>query len=114
MSAHERELPEIGSYVVKDMPTLAVSLLLMRGEDGKVRGFHNLCTHRGNKLGADGRIVGLPKVVACGFHGWGFTCEGKLASVTDEKQFKGLDKSLLDLKPVNLKIWEGHVFAISR
>ena len=107
--AHERELPEPGSYVVKDVPPLAVSLLIMRGQDGTVRGFHNVCTHRGNKIAPSGSS-GCKKVLACGFHGWSFTCEGKLHSVTDEKQFKALDKSLLDLKPVNLETWEGHVF----
>ena len=52
--AHERELTEPGSYVVKEVPPLAVSLLIMRGQDGAVRGFHNVCTHRGNKIAPTG------------------------------------------------------------
>src|SRR3954470_21754479 len=51
---YERELPKPGSYIVKEIPTFSASLILVRGQDGKVRGFHNLCTHRGNKLEADG------------------------------------------------------------
>ena len=106
---HERQIAAPNAYIAKDIPPLAVSLLLMRGPDGKVRGFHNVCTHRGNRLVQDGG--GCKKAIACGFHGWAFTTDGKLAAITDETQFRGLDKSLLDLKPVNVETWEGHIFA---
>jgi phenylpropionate dioxygenase-like ring-hydroxylating dioxygenase large terminal subunit len=106
---HVRDLPEKGSYVVSAVPPLNASLLLIRGQDGKLRGFHNVCTHRGNKLVQDG--AGCKKFLTCGFHGWSFTSEGELHSITDEKQFRDLDKSLLNLKQVNLETWNGHIFA---
>jgi len=107
---NERDLPEKGSYVVSDVPPLNVSMLLIRGQDGRIRGFHNVCTHRGNKL-VQGGGSGCKKFLSCGFHGWSFTSEGELASVTDEKQFRDLDKGALGLKPITVETWNGHIFA---
>jgi phenylpropionate dioxygenase-like ring-hydroxylating dioxygenase large terminal subunit len=55
--------------------------------------------------------AGCKKYFSCGFHGWSFDSEGEVAVVTDEKQFRDLDKSLLGLKPVHIDTWEGHIFA---
>jgi Rieske 2Fe-2S family protein len=106
--AHERELPQPGSYVARTVPTLDASVLVVRGRDGKVRGFHNVCTHRGNKLVPEGS--GTAKHLTCGFHGWSFTPDGTLAVITDEGQFRDLDKTLLDLRPIHTEVWYGHVF----
>src|SRR6185369_1959669 len=46
----------------------------------------------------------------CNFHGWGFTTEGKLRVITDEKEFEGCDKEKLGLLPVNFEIWNTHIF----
>jgi phenylpropionate dioxygenase-like ring-hydroxylating dioxygenase large terminal subunit len=106
--AHALDLPEPGSYRVVDVPTFKTSLLLCRGDDGVVRGFHNICRHRGNKLvrtGAGNRIH-----FACGFHGWVFSNTGELKLVTDEPQFLGIDKRELGLIPVTTEVWQGLVF----
>ncbi len=49
-AAREEELPRPGDFVVRDLPICNASILLMRGKDGQVRGFHNVCSHRGNRL----------------------------------------------------------------
>ena len=60
----------------------AVSGSAVRGKDGKVRGLHNICTHRGNKLVPEGR--GNAGHFTCRFHGWAFHNDGRLAVVTDD------------------------------
>ncbi|PWG73991.1 (2Fe-2S)-binding protein, partial [Enterococcus hirae] len=75
------DIPDPGDYRVVDLDILQASLILVRGQDGVVRGFHNACTHRGNKV-AEGS--GNTKGFACGFHGWTFNTEGDLAFVPDE------------------------------
>ena len=105
---HASNVPEPGSYFVREMPVLKTSLLVVRGQDGKVRAFHNACTHRGNKLvrgGDDCR-----KSFSCGFHGWTFSCEGDLRLITDEHQFRDLDKSALGLRPIHTQVWEDLIF----
>ena len=52
--AHTDDVPQRGSYVVQEVPTFNTSLLVVRGQDDKVRVFHNACRHRGNKLVREG------------------------------------------------------------
>ena len=96
---HTQDLPQKGSYFVYDIPTFNLSLLVIRGQDGEVRVFHNICRHRGNKLVRDGS--GCRTHLTCNFHGWGFTADGKLRVITDEAEFEGCDKEKLGLIPVN-------------
>jgi glycine betaine catabolism A len=102
------ELTQPGSYFVKELPTLNASLIIVRGEDGKVRAFHNVCRHRGNKLIRGGS--GCEAAIRCGFHGWAFSNQGECAVVTDEHQFPGLDKSKLSLVGVACEVWNDFVF----
>src|SRR5579863_2391791 len=102
------ELTRPGSYFVKDLPTLGASLIIVRGEDGKVRGFHNVCRHRGNKLIRAGS--GCEPAIRCGFHGWAFSNQGECVVVTDEHQFPALDKAKLGLIPVATETWYDFVF----
>ena len=44
------EIPNAGDYVVRNLAVCNASLLIVRGKDGVVRAFHNVCSHRGNKL----------------------------------------------------------------
>ena len=55
------ELSEAGSY--KAMTVMGVPLLIVRGEDLKVRAMLNVCRHRGARLCADG--VGQKRIFAC-------------------------------------------------
>jgi phenylpropionate dioxygenase-like ring-hydroxylating dioxygenase large terminal subunit len=104
----ESDVPEKGSHMVRDLPFLKTSLLIVRGEDGQVRCFHNLCTHRGNKLVRGG--AGCSRYLTCGFHGWTFETDGTLGTITDEHQFRDLDRSKLNLPQVHTECWEGLVF----
>ncbi|MGE0314317.1 MAG: aromatic ring-hydroxylating dioxygenase subunit alpha [Lautropia sp.] len=105
---HTHELPAKGSYLVYDIPTLELSLLVTRGQDDRIRVFHNVCRHRGNKLVRDGS--GVASSFACNFHGWVFGGDGALKVVTDEVQFDSLDKGCLGLIPVTTEVWETFVF----
>jgi glycine betaine catabolism A len=103
------ELPQRGSYVAVDVPPLKASILVVRGQDDVVRAFYNICRHRGNKLVADGSR-GTKLAFTCPFHAWTFAADGRLAGVTDEPQFVGLDKSKLSLLPVHCEVSGGFVF----
>jgi len=43
-------LPRTGSYLTRELAAAGTSLILVRGKDGRIRAFHNICRHRGNKL----------------------------------------------------------------
>ena len=106
--AHVLDLPATGGYRVVDIPTLKTSVLLTKDKAGHIRGFHNICRHRGNKLVRAGS--GTRTNFACEFHGWVFDHTGDLTVVPDEAQFAKLDKTSLDLIPVTTEAWEGLIF----
>ena len=84
------DLTEIGAYKVVDVPPLKASLVVVRSDDGKIRVFHNVCRHRGDKLVHDEQ--GCKKSFTCRFHAWTYSNSGTLTGVTDSTQFLGLDK----------------------
>jgi len=105
------ELPRPGSYVVKQVAVLETSVLLVRGDDGVVRAFHNSCRHRGNKVVmGGGEKTGESRGFMCGFHGWTYDLRGRLTHIVDEEDFFGLDKCALGLKPIHCDTWRGFVF----
>jgi Rieske 2Fe-2S family protein len=105
---HTDDLPENGSWFVYDVPTFDASLLVVRGDDGEVRVFHNACRHRANKLQRDG--AGKAKLFRCQFHGWAFSTNGRLNHVTDEHMFEPIDRDLYSLTAVTSGIWENLIF----
>ena len=56
---HVCELPEPGSFIVRPLEFANASILITHGMDGKLRAFHNVCTHRGTQLVAEesGRML---------------------------------------------------------
>ena len=106
---HETEIPNSGDYVVKDIPFMKASIIVMRGKDNKVRAFHNICRHRGNKLVLkDGH--GSAKALTCTMHAWTYDTNGGLRAVTQQDRFFDLDKKQCGMLPVTMDIWNGFVF----
>jgi phenylpropionate dioxygenase-like ring-hydroxylating dioxygenase large terminal subunit len=108
MVGRAEEIPAIGDFLVKDIPSNSVSLLVVRGRDGTIRAFHNVCPHRGTQLcwGKHGSVAAF----TCPYHGFTFNLEGRLTFVPDEANFYDLDKSLLGLTSVVTDTWEGFIF----
>ena len=103
------EVPRAGDYFVRDVAICKVSVLVIRGSDGMVRGFHNVCSHRSNKLVLDERGT-CPGSLNCHFHNWVYSDKGKLVRVPDEENFFCLDKREHGLTPIELDTWEGFIF----
>lgn len=87
---------------------LGESLLAIRGDDGAVRAFHNVCRHRASQL-VDG-AVGCAKKLVCPYHGWTYEKDGRLSGVPGKSDYPGLAMDRLGLKPVDMEIWQGFVF----
>ncbi len=101
-------VPNPGDYFVADVDACNASVLVTRGRDGVIRAFHNVCSHRSNRLVWDKEGHGA--TFLCGFHCWVFDDKGTLRSVTDESNFHDLDKAKLGLTPVALEEWHGFLF----
>ncbi|MCX4766592.1 aromatic ring-hydroxylating dioxygenase subunit alpha [Streptomyces sp. NBC_01275] len=108
------QLPRKGSYFTKELDAARASVIVVRGTDGEVRAFHNVCRHRGNKLVWDDfpreETKGNCRAFTCKYHAWRYDLEGKLTFVQQESEFFDLDKSRYGLLPVHAEVWEGFIF----
>jgi phenylpropionate dioxygenase-like ring-hydroxylating dioxygenase large terminal subunit len=104
----EHELPAPGDYRVIDIAAARTSILLVRDSAGAINGFHNMCSHRGNKVAWHER--GRCELLTCSFHGWSYGLDGQLKHVPDADQFDELRVDELGLTPVAVETWEGFVF----
>ncbi|MGQ0632567.1 MAG: aromatic ring-hydroxylating oxygenase subunit alpha [Sporichthyaceae bacterium] len=94
-----------GDTVVYDIADL--SILLVRGTDGELRGFYNACLHRGRQLrDADGPV----HEIACQFHGFCWNLDGTLARVPARWDFPQVDDAGFALPQVRVESWGGFVF----
>ena len=105
-SAGELGLP--GSYVTAT--PAGIPLVVIRGEDGVLRAFHNVCRHRGITLlegsGRTGRFV------TCPYHQWTYGSDGSLIRVPQrEEQFCSLDRGNFGMVAASVAEWGGMVFA---
>jgi phenylpropionate dioxygenase-like ring-hydroxylating dioxygenase large terminal subunit len=105
-AAHLSELSEPGSY--KLFEQLGLSVIVIRGLDGAVRAFHNVCRHRGAALLLDEK--GSVRRLICPYHAWSYSLEGELVVVPEAHNFAGLDKSQRPLVPLRCEVWRGFVF----
>lgn len=101
-------LPNPGDFVVKDLPICDTSVIIVRSEGGELNAFHNMCSHRGNKIAYDAK--GNNPSFYCRFHGWTYGLDGALQDVPDEENYFDLDKSCLGLTPVHVGEWAGFIF----
>jgi len=104
---HVNDIPEPGNYQCLDF--LEAMLVAVRGNDGVIRAFHNVCRHRGSRL-LDGPRGSCTRRIVCPYHAWSYDFEGRLASLGDRAAFPHLDIGRESLVPVEMEIQFGFVF----
>jgi phenylpropionate dioxygenase-like ring-hydroxylating dioxygenase large terminal subunit len=103
---HESEIAEAGEW--RSIEYLGESVIVIRGDDGKVRAFSNVCRHRGSRL-VDG-TGGCAKVLTCPYHAWSYARDGRLVGVPHRHEYPGLVTEDHGLFPVALETWRGFLF----
>ena len=99
------DLPNDNCYVVAEVPPLKTSLIVARGDDGKVRPLERLPSRRAVKDQS-----GCRKALTCGFHGWTYATDGRLNQRSPTRRnFPDLDPEQ-HLVPVHTEVWEDYVF----
>ena len=108
------QLPRKGTYFTKELPFLNLSVLFVRGLDDQVRAFHNVCTHRGNKLMWEDypnrESHGACRQMACKYHGWRFDLEGEISYVHNAPEFFDLKADDIALAKIHCEVWAGFIF----
>ncbi len=105
VSAELREPGDYKAMIVADVP-----VLLTRGEDGEIRAFLNVCSHRGSIVVAEG--CGQAERFTCPYHAWTYDSSGNLVAVTRADDFGEVDASCLGLTPLPVAERAGLVFGV--
>ena len=102
---HASQVRNPGDYFTTDL--IGEPLVLVRGLDGRLRGFYNVCRHRAGPA-AEG--CGSRKLFRCGYHGWTYGLDGALLSATEIEGVEGFNAEEFALKPVRTEDWFNLVF----
>jgi len=104
---HASEVGLPGEFVTRQVGR-DDSIIIVRGEDGQVRAFANLCRHRGSRLCHEDH--GHVRRLVCPYHQWRYATDGNLLSANRMRD--GIDLNFADhgLVAIAAETWGGHVF----
>jgi phenylpropionate dioxygenase-like ring-hydroxylating dioxygenase large terminal subunit len=101
----ERDITEPGARLVDVVGRVPV--LVIRGGDGELRAFANVCRHRGYPVAPSS---GCEKVLQCRYHAWTYNFDGTLRKAPGAEAEPGFETGELGLKPLACHVWRGVVF----
>lgn len=103
---HGSELASPNSYVTRKI--VGENLVAVRGRDGVLRAFYNVCPHRGHELFKDSGVA--KNVVSCPYHAWTFKLDGELAVARNCEGVANFNKGDYNLSPLQVAEYAGFVF----
>ena len=104
--AHQEQLAASGDHVVGEIG--GVPVLLVRGQDGVLRAFPNVCRHRAGPLAwCNGKGA---RSLQCKYHGWTYTLEGQLRSAPEMQGVPEFNVADICLPALSVHAWQGLVF----
>jgi Rieske 2Fe-2S family protein len=103
---HQSQIAKAGDYLVQEVA--GESLVIVRDQRATIRGFYNVCRHRGTRLKED--TCGHASAIQCPYHAWTYGLDGRLIGAPHMDDVPGFDKGNYSLHAVNLALWEGFIF----
>ncbi len=103
---HQSQIPKGGDYFISEVG--GESLIVVRDQRSAIRGFYNVCRHRGTRLRED--PSGHVSAIQCPYHAWTYGLDGRLIGAPHMDGVPGFDKADYSLHPVNLGLWAGFIF----
>lgn len=106
MVAREEEVAEAGSYLLVELDD--DPLIVVRGRDGILRAFHNVCRHRGTAVAEEpcGKVVRFQ----CPYHAWIYDLDGSLVRAKHTDDLDDFAFGDYGLASVALDTWQGFIF----
>lgn len=105
---HESELDAVSAC--QRASVRGSQLILVRGEDKRVKAFHNFCRHRGSELVTKANCSSIGQRIQCPYHAWTYDRKGKLLSAPNMNDQAGFDRSEFGLMEVECGNWNGFLF----
>jgi carnitine monooxygenase subunit len=104
---HVNDIPKPGDYHTLDF--LGEPLVAVRGQDGGVSAFFNVCRHRAARI-LDGSTGHCGARIVCPYHAWTYDLDGRLTAIPQRKEFGDFSPDQYGLKPVETEIYQGFIF----
>ena len=104
---HVSDIPRPGDFHTLEF--LGESVVVVRGDDGGVAAFHNVCRHRAARL-LDGPSGHCGRRITCPYHAWTYALDGRLIGVPNRESFSGLDTARHGLVSLEHEVFLGFVF----
>jgi Rieske 2Fe-2S family protein len=102
------EVPNPGDYLVRDLA--GESIFVVRNAQGELRGFYNVCSHRGTKFLDDETTGNARKAFRCPYHAWTFDLDGRLLGTPNVKEDEHFDRARYPLYPFAVDSYAGFLF----
>src|SRR6266496_1876119 len=104
---HQSRIAHAGDYFLSKVANS--SLIVIRDKRGEIRGFYNVCRHRGSRLieNTNGQLSGA---IQCPYHAWTYGLDGRLLGAPHMDDVPGFNKGDYPLHAVNVALWEGFIF----
>jgi Rieske 2Fe-2S family protein len=106
-AGREERVAQPGDYFVRNIGT--ESVMVVRGQDGAVRAFHNVCRHRGARM-CDTEAGRFKSGIRCPYHAWVYGLDGRLIAAPFMDGLSHFDKADYPLQAVSVALWEGFIF----
>src|SRR5437899_9867352 len=103
---HQSQIAKPGDYFLAQIA--GESLIVVRDQTSGIRGFYNVCRHRGTRLKED--ACGHASAIQCPYHAWTYGLDGRLIGAPHMDEVPGFDKADYSLHAVKLALWEGFIF----
>src|SRR6266540_1084556 len=84
------------------------NVIVLRGADGVLRAFYNVCRHRGSTLLEE--PCGAVSKILCPYHAWVYDVDGSLRRARHTEGLSGFDPAANGLVPVRCETWQAFVF----
>jgi phenylpropionate dioxygenase-like ring-hydroxylating dioxygenase large terminal subunit len=105
------ELKNPGDYVVHSLGK--ESFIFTLGDDQHIRGFYNVCQHRGNQL-IPNSYCGTTKFFKCPFHAWSYNLDGSVKGIPGAEDFpqfdNGIPRDEMGLEEIEVDFWAGFIW----
>ena len=103
---HQSQIARAGDYFVQEVA--GESVIIVRDQKETIRGFYNVCRHRGTRLCEEAQ--GHSTAIQCPYHAWTYALDGRLIGAPHMDAAAGFDKTDYPLAEVQLGTWEGFIF----
>jgi phenylpropionate dioxygenase-like ring-hydroxylating dioxygenase large terminal subunit len=103
---HVERLRAAGSYVAAEVAGMPI--VILRGSDGRLRAFYNVCKHRAHELLSGS---GVTKNIVCPYHAWTFGLDGQLKAARRADTLPGFRLEDHCLDPIQVEEFGGFVYA---